>query len=146
MDYKRNRRDLFWYYARQNFWVGLNLAWRSFFSIAMPFVTTSITYHKMKGEPHEWIGWFTSVMLFFCPWGSPMRNAFIEEHRRKKGEVFYVTIRRETLLGSLLLIWADIYINGIFGIILGWRYFLELVLEFGDNLKEMKDLFDEGLW
>lgn len=142
-NYRRNKNKLIRHYVWDSLLIILSLTWRSIASIFMSLLAVGAAAGQ-AGEPHQWFVYFTGIMLFFCPWGSPMRNAFVEEYRQKKmereGVIFWVTIRQQSCLTSLLLIWADIYINGIFGIILGWKYFLKLVFDLIDNIQRIKAL------
>lgn len=144
MHFRKNRNSLIRGYIWSNFLILLSLSWRTIASVYMALLGIGAAAGQ-AGEPHQWFIYFTALMLFFCPWGSPVRNAFIEEYRQRKmermGIDWFISIRYQSCLTSILLIWADIYINGVFGIILGWRYLLKLIFDFNDNTKRIVKLW-----
>lgn len=145
-DYRRNRNKL----IRTNIFdcglIILNLTWRLLASVIMSILACGFAIRQAAGSPHQWVVYLTAVMLFFCPWGSPIRQEFVEESRQKQmereGIIFWITFSRpRSLIIRLVLLIFDIYINGAFGIALGWKYFFGLIYNFIENIKQIKRIW-----
>lgn len=97
------------------------------------------------GEPHQWFLHLTALMLFFCPWGSPVRRRIkerVEEYidrgrdrkMREEGILFQFEstfrIEQSHIITQFILLLVDVYINGTLGIIYGWKTPLIMIYNF----------------
>lgn len=122
----------------------LSFGWRSIASIFMSLLAIGAA-EGQSGEPHQWFIQLTTLMLFFCPWGSPKRRELREIYRdylvrgrareMKAQNILYwyeitFKIKRTSLFIDLILLLGDIYINGVLGIIFGWRILIIMYKNF----------------
>lgn len=111
------------------------LLFRASSSIVMTVLALGFA-QQHSGEPHQWFLHLTALMLFFCPWGSPVRQrmkniiqGYIARGRARRMEeegVPYwveitIKIEKRHFITDLILLLGTVYINGILGIIYGWK-------------------------
>lgn len=145
-DYRKNRKNIIRSNVFDCFLIILNLTWRLSAGIMMSILACGFAIRQAAGHPYQWVVYLTAVMLFFCPWGSPIRQEIAEENRQRQmereGIIFWITFSRpRSLIVRIVLLVFDIYINGIFGILLGWKYFFGLIYGFIDNIKQINRLW-----
>ncbi|BDA76029.1 unknown protein (plasmid) [Calothrix sp. PCC 7716] len=145
-DYRKNRIGIIRSNIFDCFLIILNLTWRLFAGIIMSILACGFAIRQAAGHPYQWVVYLTALVLFFCPWGSPIRNELAEESRQKQmerqGIIFWITfIRPRSLIVRLVLLIIDVYVNGVFGIVLGWKYFFALIYNFIENIKQIKRLW-----
>ena len=129
----------------------VNFTWRTFASLIMWVLAMGFA-QQHSGEPHQWFLHLTAFMLFFCPWGSPVKRRLREEYEgyisrsrarkmENEGALFWVEftfkIERRSLFIDLILLLANIYINGILGVIYGWKTPIIMIYNFIWSIREI---------
>lgn len=103
-----------------------------------------VTYYSL-GTKWEWLYPLPiGIVLGFAPWGWKVEAILKNEARERKLALmsdsyyyseFKVEIRQRSLIVDLVIITFKLLLNGILGILLGWKAFFHIVSEIIVDLK-----------
>ena len=97
-------------------------------------------YYYTAGTKYEWLYPLQiGLILGFAPWGWKVESWLKERQEARELDrirsSYYcyskttVEIRQSSILGSLILIIFKLFLNGLLGMVLGWKVFFDMVKE-----------------